>query len=155
MTGKNQRQPSKRGQVSRRAFLRTTPLSSLLVPLAFRPRNRIYASISRPNDIRIDDVSYDYEEYRYRAPYKFGGREVDRVTLLDVRCVVSTASRRSAHGFGSMTMGNVWAFPSKQMSYDTTLGAMKALAERIRNITADLRSLVTPSISMRHWNRSI
>jgi len=139
VTGKNQRQPSKRSQVSRRAFLRITPLSSLLVPLAFRPRNRVYASISRPNDIRIDDVSYSYEEYRYRAPYKFGGREVDRVTLLDVRCVVRTASGRSAHGFGSMTMGNVWAFPSEHMSYDTTLGAMKALAERIRSITADFR----------------
>lgn len=139
MTRKNQRQQPKRGRVSRRVFLRAAPLSSLLAPLALRPPGRIYASSSRPNDIRIDDVSCDYEEYRYRAPYKFGGREVDRTTLLNVRCIVRTASGRSAHGFGSMTMGNVWAFPSQQMSYDKTLGAMKALAEQIRKITADFR----------------
>ncbi len=35
-----------------------------------------------------------------------------------------------------MPLGNVWAFPSRTMSYDTTLGAMKSLAERIRTITA-------------------
>ena len=31
-----------------------------------------------------------------------------------------------------MTLGNVWAFPSKTMSYDTTLDAMKALADADR-----------------------
>ena len=137
VTGKSKRLPGKRGQVSRREFLRAAPLSSLLVPLALQPRNTVSASIPRPTDIRIDDVSYDYEDYRYRAPYKFGGREADRVTLLNVRCAVRTASGRSARGFGSMTMGNVWAFP--QLPYDTTLGAMKALAERIRKITADFK----------------
>jgi L-alanine-DL-glutamate epimerase-like enolase superfamily enzyme len=137
VTGKNQRQRPKRAQVSRRVFLR--PLSSLLVPFVFRPRNGVYASISRPNDIRIADVSYYYEDYRYRAPYKFGGREVDRVTLLNVRCVVGTASGRTAQGFGSMTMGNVWAFPSEKMGYDKTLEAMKALAELIRKITMDFK----------------
>jgi L-alanine-DL-glutamate epimerase-like enolase superfamily enzyme len=45
-------------------------------------------------------------------------------------------SGSTAWGFGSMTMGNVWAFPSQTMSYDTTLEAMKALAERIAHITA-------------------
>src|SRR6185295_16970849 len=41
--------------------------------------------------------------------------------------------------FGSMTMGNAWSFPSKTMSYDTTLGAMKALAERIARLTRGYR----------------
>jgi len=36
-------------------------------------------------------------------------------------------------------MGNIWSFPSDRMSYDETLGAMKALALRIRNITADFK----------------
>jgi len=44
---------------------------------------------------------------------------------------VETVSGHVAHGFGSMTMGNEWAFPSKTLSYDTTLNAMKRLAERI------------------------
>jgi len=89
-----------------------------------------------PTDIRIAEVRHEYEDYVYRAPYKFGGRVVDRVTLLNVHCRVETRAGKSAWGFGSMTLGNMWAFPSKTMSYDTTLGAMKGLAERIDRITA-------------------
>ena len=113
--------------------------SPLLAPLAFRPLNRTKVSGTKPTGIRIDEVSHEYEEFRYRAPYKFGGREVDRVTLLNVQCVVHLANGRSARGFGSMTMGNVWSFPSLRMSYDQTLGAMKALAGKIRNITANFK----------------
>jgi L-alanine-DL-glutamate epimerase-like enolase superfamily enzyme len=90
----------------------------------------------RPTDIRIAEVRHGYQDYVYRAPYKFGGRVVDRVTLLNVRCRVTTRNGRTAWGFGSMTMGNMWAFPSKTMSYDTTLDAMKALAARIEVLTA-------------------
>jgi L-alanine-DL-glutamate epimerase-like enolase superfamily enzyme len=64
---------------------------------------------------------------------------VDRVTLLNVHCVARAASGRTARGFGSMPLGNVWAFPSRLMSYQTTLGAMKALAERIAKLTAAYR----------------
>lgn len=90
----------------------------------------------KPTDIRIEEVSHSYEEYLYRAPYVFGGRSVDRATLLNVRCTVRTRNGRVGRGFGSMPLGNVWSFPSKVMSYDTTLGAMKALADRIKAITA-------------------
>ena len=61
---------------------------------------------------------------------------MDRVTLLNVRCRVETRDGRSAWGFGSMTLGNMWAFPSRTMSYDATLGAMKELAGRLARITA-------------------
>jgi L-alanine-DL-glutamate epimerase-like enolase superfamily enzyme len=91
----------------------------------------------KPTDIRIDEVVHGYQDYVYRAPYKFGGRVVDRVTLLNVHCRVSTRNGQSAWGFGSMTLGNVWAFPSATMSYDTTLEAMKALASRIARLTED------------------
>ena len=85
-----------------------------------------------------------YEDYVYRAPYKFGGRVVDRVTLLNVRCRVTTRNGKSAWGFGSMTMGNMWAFPSATLSYDTTLEAMKALAERVARITDDCKDAGHP-----------
>jgi L-alanine-DL-glutamate epimerase-like enolase superfamily enzyme len=65
-----------------------------------------------------------------------GGRSVDRVTLLNVNCTVETLNGHVAKGFGSMPMGNQWSFPSKALSYDTTLEAMKRLAGRIRKITA-------------------
>jgi L-alanine-DL-glutamate epimerase-like enolase superfamily enzyme len=95
-------------------------------------------------DIRILEVRHGYEDWRYRAPYKFGGRVVDRVTILNVRCRVETGAGKSAWGFGSMTMGNMWAFPSPTMSYEVTLGAMKELAERIARITGQCREVGHP-----------
>jgi L-alanine-DL-glutamate epimerase-like enolase superfamily enzyme len=90
--------------------------------------------VSRPTDIRIVEVVHQFEDYRYRAPYQFGGRSVDRVTILNVNCRVKTRSGREAWGFGSMTLGNAWAFPAA--SQDVGLGAMKALADELRPITA-------------------
>jgi L-alanine-DL-glutamate epimerase-like enolase superfamily enzyme len=111
----------------RRTFLQT----GALVPVAF--------SISRGAAacpvIRIEQLRFTYQDFRYRTPYRFGAQTVDRVTLLNVDCTVRTGSGRVARGFGSMTMGNAWSFPSKTMSYDTTLGAMKALAANIARIT--------------------
>ncbi len=85
--------------------------------------------------VRIEEIRFSYQDFRYRTPYRFGAQTVDRVTLLNVDCAVRTGAGRVVRGFGSMTMGNAWSFPSKTMSYDTTLGAMKALAERISRIT--------------------
>ena len=90
----------------------------------------------KPTDISIKDVSFGYEDHRYRTPIKFGGTPVDRVTLLNVECVVETVDGRSARGFGSMPLGNVWSFPSRRLAYDDTLAAMRALAARIRDLTA-------------------
>ena len=67
----------------------------------------------KSTDIRIDDVSYAYEDFRYRTPIKFGGVALDRVTLLNVEIAVRTRAGMTARGFGSMPMGNVWSFPSR------------------------------------------
>src|SRR5207244_12745385 len=37
--------------------------------------------------------------------------------------------------FGSSPLGNVWSFPSKKLTYDQTLAAMKALTERVAKLT--------------------
>lgn len=120
--------------LSRRQFLGAAGAGPFAAALA----------LPRSTDIRIDEVRHGYQDYVYRAPYKFGGRVVDRVTLLNVRCRVTTRAGRTAWGFGSMTMGNMWAFPSKTMTYDVTLEAMKALAERISRITAECREVGHP-----------
>ena len=96
-------------------------------PPAARPRP---SSSPAPTDIRIVEVTHAFEEFHYRAPYQFGGRSVDRVTLLNVRCRVRTGGGREAWGFGSMTLGNAWAFPAA--SQEAGLGAMKALAGELR-----------------------
>jgi L-alanine-DL-glutamate epimerase-like enolase superfamily enzyme len=88
-----------------------------------------------PADIQIEEIQTSYEDYLYRTPIKFGGSIVDRVTLLNVRSVVRGRNGKTARGFGSMPMGNVWSFPSKKLTYDQTLAAMKSLAEKISKLT--------------------
>lgn len=82
----------------------------------------------KPTDVRVKDVATSYEEYRYRTPIKFGGVALDRVTILNVEMTVETAAGVVARGFGSMPLGNVWAWPSKALSYDRTLFVMRAAA---------------------------
>lgn len=95
-------------------------------------------SLSRanPNDVRIESVDIEEEFYLYRTPIKFGGTEVDRVTLLNVRMRVRGRGGEAAEGFGSMPLGNVWSFPSRVLKYEETLAAMQTLAKRLRSITA-------------------
>ena len=120
--------------VTRRQFLRQASAMPLGAAIA----------APKPTDVRIDEIVHGYEDYVYRAPYKFGGRVVDRVTLLNVHCRVITRNGQTAWGFASMTMGNMWAFPSATMSYDTTLGAMKALASRIARLAGGCREVGHP-----------
>lgn len=88
---------------------------------------------ARSKSIRIEDVAFEFEDFQYRTPMKFGGNVVERVTLLNVHCTIRAGDGRVAHGFGSMPLGNVWSFP--QLPYDTSLNAMKTLAGRIGAIT--------------------
>ncbi len=90
-------------------------------------------------DVQVVEVTTSFEDFRYRTPYKFGGSLVDRVTMLNVRCVLRGRSGKTAAGSGAMSMGNVWCFPSKVLRYDQTLQAMRDLAGRISKITADYR----------------
>jgi len=78
--------------------------------------------------ITIRDVSVAYEHHLYRTPIKFGGVALDRVTILNVWMDLERNDGKTARGFGSMPLGNVWAWPSRVMSYDQTLGAMQEFA---------------------------
>ncbi len=95
-------------------------------------------------DAKIDELRIEFEDFPYRAPYMFGGREVDRVTMLNVHCRMSTKAGKSASGFASMSMGNAWAFPDREIGYDGTLAAMKRLAVRIEQITRDFTGHAHP-----------
>lgn len=107
-----------------------------LLSMAGCRENRAPAIVtSRSSDMRILEVRHGYEDFRYRAPYQFGGRSVDRVTILNVHCRIQTGHGREAWGFGSMTLGNAWAFPA--VPHDAGLGAMIALGDRLRTVTAD------------------
>ncbi len=89
----------------------------------------------KPTNIRIDEVSYAYEDHHYRTPIKFGGVALDRVTIVNVHIAVRTVAGKTARGFGSMPLGNVWSFPSKTLSYQQTLDAMKGVVDQVAKIT--------------------
>jgi L-alanine-DL-glutamate epimerase-like enolase superfamily enzyme len=86
------------------------------------------------SDIRIEHVETHYQDFTYRTPIKFGGIAVDRVTLLNATVIVASTDGKRATGFGSMPLGNVWSFPSRVLSYDQTLAAMKGVAERVAGV---------------------
>ncbi len=95
-------------------------------------------------DARIEEVRFDTEDFLYRAPYKFGGREVDRVTVLNVHCRVRTKAGKGGTGFASMPLGNVWSFPAPDIPYATTLAAMKSLAQKIAQNMRDFTDFAHP-----------
>lgn len=100
--------------------------------------------MSRATDIRVVEVEYTYQEFHYRTPIKFGGIALDRATNLDVWIEVETAAGKRMRGFGSMPLGNVWSFPSRLLTYEQTLNAMKTLASQIADITRQHRELGHP-----------
>ncbi len=106
----------------------------------------VAAAIAAPKQtaIRVDEVSFSFEDIKYRAPYKFGGVAVDRATLINVNCQVRTRSGKVAKGFGSMPLGNVWSFPSRTLPYDKTLDAMRELAKRLGPLTASYKEYGHP-----------
>lgn len=121
--------------LSRRDLLRGLCAAPLLPLAACQSARTPAVAAARPNDIRILEVNHTFEDFKYRAAYQFGGRTVDSVKILNVTCRVRTGSGREAWGFGSMTLGNAWAFPAAPQ--EIGLGAMTALAERFKTVTAD------------------
>lgn len=99
---------------------------------------------AKDTDARIGDISFTFEDFLYRAPYKFGGKEVDRVTMLNVTCRLVGKSGKTAEGHAAMSMGNVWSYPAPGVPYETTLDAMKVLAARIAAITKDYKEFGHP-----------
>ena len=108
--------------ISRRALLDT--------PFVFA----IHAS-AKTIEVKVKEIRASYEDFKYRTPIKFGGNVVDRVTMLNVDTIIEDGLGKSQKGYSSMSMGNVWSFPSKVLSYDETLAAMKLLATAIERIT--------------------
>jgi L-alanine-DL-glutamate epimerase-like enolase superfamily enzyme len=122
-----------RSGVSRRAFLGTLPVVAgalgLRAPLEFTRGPALLTP--KATDVKVEQVRHGFEDFRYRTPMKFGGREVDRVTMLHVEVAMRTRDGRRATGASSMPLGNVWAYPSRQLPFEQTLNAMRALADRI------------------------
>ncbi len=97
-----------------------------------------------PTRIRATDASFQAEQFHYRTPIKFGGVALDRATLLNVKLKVRDEAGREADGRGSMPLGNVWAWPTQQLDYTTTLGTMLGVAVKIARIIVGRSELGHP-----------
>src|SRR5205807_10506684 len=95
--------------------------------------------MSKPTDIRILSVKTETERIAYRSPIKFGGRVVTDAVLVNVTIEVETKSGRRGSGFGSMPMGNVWAWPSSTVTPAQSLEAMLAFVQRLNDAVSAFR----------------
>lgn len=98
----------------------------------------------KSTDIRILDVQVRFEPVTFRAPLKFGGRVVDHTYLINASVNVETRSGNKARGFGSMPVGNVWAWPSSNVEPADSEAAMKAYAERFCELFASYPEYAHP-----------
>ncbi len=87
--------------------------------------------MSKATDIRIVDATSNFEPVPFRAPLKFGGRVVENTHLINVDIEVESRGGRHASGFGSMPLGNIWAWPSESVSGEQSEAAMKEFAQRV------------------------
>ncbi len=118
------------------------------------PRERRPACRSpRPTDIRIVEVEHRFEEFRYRAPYQFGGRTVDRVTLAQRR--VPGPHRRRQGGVGlrvddaRQRLGLSRGSARHRAGRDDRAGGRTARADRGRATRAAIRSICSARSSRR------
>lgn len=101
-------------------------------------------SAQKKSDIRIEEITFGYDEHLFRAPVGFAQAVVNRATIVTVRCAVSTREGKIARGFGVMPFNHTFSFPSKTLSNDTKNEAMKALASEIAKVTARYREFGHP-----------
>jgi L-alanine-DL-glutamate epimerase-like enolase superfamily enzyme len=85
----------------------------------------------KSSDIRVVEATCEFEPVPFRAPLKFGGRIVDQTDLINVTVVVGNRKGERSTGFGSMPVGNVWAWPSQTVEPPVAQKLMKQLAEEV------------------------
>src|SRR5262245_60254430 len=123
-------------QITRRKFVRNSGAAAGgIIAASLTGCAGISSSRRKRSDIRIENISFDYDEHVFRAPVGFAGAVVNRATLVTVRCSVRTAGGKIAKGFGSMPFNHTFSFPSKRMSDEAKNEAMKALAVELAKVT--------------------
>ncbi len=87
--------------------------------------------MGKSTDIRVTQAEVSFEDCPFRTPLKFGGRVMATSTLMNVEVIVENRVGQHATGFGSMPVGNIWAWPSSEIEPAQAETAMKAFAEKV------------------------
>src|SRR6476660_9250557 len=102
--------------ITRRQFVKKSGrLVGGVVAASLAGVNVLSAASRKKSDIRIDHISFNYDEYIFRAPVGFAGAVADRATMVTVRCSVRTAGGKVARGFGWMDFYQTFSFPSERL----------------------------------------
>ncbi len=92
--------------------------------------------MGKTTDIRIVNAGISFEPVSYRTPLKFGGRTVTESKLINVEVTVETRGKKRGVGFGSMPIGNIWAWPGTNgVTPEQAEAAMIDFAERAVGLT--------------------
>ncbi|MGH9325920.1 MAG: hypothetical protein ACRD2B_04425 [Terriglobia bacterium] len=122
-------------EITRRNFLKAASAAAFSVsPPAIGIM--VAAPKHKSTDIRVKELRINYEKFPTRTIYEFGGRNsAAEASILNVYSTVEALNGHRSRGFGSMTTGVQWSFPSKSIPYGTRFEAMRRLAVRIQRIT--------------------
>jgi hypothetical protein len=131
--------------ITRRQFVKKSgALAGGVVAASLAGISVLSAASRKKSDIRVDHISFGYDEYIFRAPVGFAGAVADRATMVTVRCSVRTAGGKVASGFGSIPFNYIFSFPSKKMTNETRNDAMKALAAELSTVTGSHHEFAHP-----------
>jgi L-alanine-DL-glutamate epimerase-like enolase superfamily enzyme len=86
---------------------------------------------NKSTDIRVLEAVLSVENCPFRTPLKFGGRVMSNSRLMNVQVTVESRSGKHSAGFGSMPVGNIWAWPSPAVSPEQAEKAMLEFAEAV------------------------
>src|ERR1700738_3078024 len=98
-------------KVTRRQFLKRAAAGGGICTAGLYGGVARLSASTKKSDVRIERISYSYEEHIFRAPLKFALSVVDRATLLTVTCTVRTAAGKVATGFGTLPLNFIFSFP--------------------------------------------
>lgn len=132
-------------RLPRRRFLQYAAIAAGAGLLPARGQAPAVLSASRkPSDIRVERVTFAFEDFVYRSPVKFAGALMDRATILNVECAVVTRAGKRATGVGAMPFNHIFSYPSKTMTHDAKNSAMKALAGVLARVTGGFGEFSDP-----------
>ncbi|HMC65473.1 MAG TPA: hypothetical protein VKI65_11085, partial [Gemmataceae bacterium] len=132
-------------RTTRRAFLRgAASIAGGICTAGLSTGVQLLAAGTKNSDVRIERISCSYEEHVFRAPLKFALAVVNRQTMLTVNCTVRTVGGKVTTGFGTLPLNYVFTFPSKMLSEQARLAAMKALAEELAKVSGDYQEFGHP-----------
>lgn len=84
-----------------------------------------------PTDIAVTQASVTFEAFALRTPFVLSTGAITDVTVATATVRVSDEQGRSAEGYGAIVLGDLWAWPSQQVSTTQRVGVMRGLCERI------------------------